>query len=218
MNNNNQGNLNFDLEDVIGRSEAIREIESQFGKFERVMCSFNDGLMYLFENSTEAILYAIHRFKEVDYQERITLCEVGNLSSVDSYVHITTEEGSSCIIKRLCSYEYRRSKPVVDQQEIDYFLAGRSMAFQNDQNAKLRLMKSEVDHIRSCDSIDTKIKRILDRYFGDQWEQYWFTNRQLSKIAIEVTLNVLLRDQSIIRMVTDENNRAINKYALTTKK
>ena len=75
-----------------------------------------------------------------------------------------------------------------------------------DLSEKAELLNLEFDKFRiSTQSIENKkkIKRMLDRYFGPSgWIDYWFTTNTLSKNSVELTLHVLLNDESTIIDVT----------------
>lgn len=99
-----------------------------------------------------------------------------------------------------------REEMLKESREIEEILKGSKDKFINDLSEKAELLNLEFGKFRiSTQSIENrkKIKRMLDRYFGPSgWIDYWFTTNTLSKNSVELTLHVLLNDESTIIDVT----------------
>lgn len=182
-------------EDIVERANLIKRANVLFGT-QKVMIKFSDYLEYIFDNVAEAILFGIYRFKEVDIPDTISECSIGNVGNRDMYIYMKTEEsGMVAIIKSLESYKYKQSQFYYDQSEIDFILENNpNKRFYEDYHSKVPYLKKEINHlsINNSNNLDYQIRKILDRYFPNYWKEYWLSFNSISRISIEVTLNVEL--------------------------
>ena len=201
----------FKIEESDEMIKCLRRANELF-KSEQVLLKCGDCLTYVFNTVSEAIMFIVYREKAIICKEEnpreFKEASFGNTNSIDLYLRIETEEDNWYMIKTLRSYQYMkdREEMLKESREIEEILKGSKDKFINDLSEKAELLNLEFDKFRiSTQSIENrkKIKRMLDRYFGPNgWIDYWFTTNTLSKNSVELTLHVLLNDESTIIDVT----------------
>lgn len=212
----------FKIEEVRERAKFIERCNELFGK-DKVLMTCSDCLTYVFDSICEAITYIIYRVKEVDFVGTFLDGRISNIGSPDILVRVSTNV-ESYIVKTLDSYKYEQESEKIrkEQEEIDYMLSGNHERFMNNLKAKTSLIKLEFNNFNfdKKESISSSIIHILNRYFGDNgWLRYWFTSRPLSRISVEVTLNVLLADNNtVINIPSDKPVKAKNLKMIEEEK
>lgn len=187
----------YNLENSIERGDFIRDSFRIFSN-EQVLMTCSDGLTYVFDNICEAISFVIHRVKEVDYVGYFKESWFFNINTRDMGVYIKTDI-ESYAIKTLESYRYvsESKKAKEENKELKFFLGDSKEKFVESINSKVKLIKAELEAI---DFSDTKVTKILNRYFGNGWKSYWYTTNQLTQSSVEVILNVVLSDSTTLRL------------------
>lgn len=212
----------FKIEEVRERAKFIERCNELFGK-EKVLMTCSDCLTYVFDSICEAITYIIYRVKEVDFVGTFLDGRISNIGSPDILVRVSTNV-ESYIVKTLDSYKYEQESEKIrkEQEEIDFMLSGNHERFMDNLKAKTSLIKLEFNNFNfdKKESISSSIIHILNRYFGDNgWLRYWFTSRPLSRISVEVTLNVLLADNNtVINIPSDKPVKAKNLKMIEEEK
>ena len=212
----------FKIEEVRERAKFIERCNELFGK-DKVLMTCSDCLTYVFDSICEAITYIIYRVKEIDFVGTFLDGRISNIGSPDILVRVSTNV-ESYIVKTLDSYKYEQESEKIrkEQEEIDYMLSGNHERFMNNLKAKTSLIKLEFNNFNfdKKESISSSIIHILNRYFGDNgWLRYWFTSRPLSRISVEVTLNVLLADNNtVINIPSDKPVKAKNLKMIEEEK
>ena len=213
----------FKIEEVRERAKFIERCNELFGKNEQVLMTCSDCLTYVFDSICEAITYIIYRVKEVDFVGTFLDGRISNIGSPDILVRVSTNV-ESYIVKTLDSYKYEQESEKIrkEQEEIDFMLSGNHERFMDNLKAKTSLIKLEFNNFNfdKKESISSSIIHILNRYFGDNgWLRYWFTSRPLSRISVEVTLNVLLADNNtVINIPSDKPVKAKNLKMIEEEK
>lgn len=211
----------FKIEEVRERAKFIERCNELFGK-DKVLMTCSDCLTYVFDSICEEITYIIYRVKEVDFVGTFLDGRISNIGSPDILVRVSTNV-ESYIVKTLDSYKYEQESEKIrkEQEEIDFMLSGNHERFMDNLKAKASLIKLEFNNFNfdKKESISSSIIRILNRYFGDNgWLRYWFTSRPLSRISVEVTLNVLLADNNtVINIPSDKPVKAKNLKMIEEK-
>lgn len=204
---------NFKIEEIKERAKFLERSIELFKCQGQILMTCSDCLTYVFDSICEAITFIIHRVKEdeegipsYNFKEAMIL----NIGSPDICIMITTDK-ENYICKTLESYKYEseNEKTRKEQNEIEYILGNSKQRFLDDMKEKTLLIKSEFNsNFNSFDDkkvTDSKMVRMLDRYFGvNGWQRYWFSSRQLSKISVELTLHVLLSGGAIINVPSDK--------------
>ena len=216
----------FKIEEIKERAKFLERSNELFKGQGQVLMTCSDCLTYVFDTVCEAVIFIIHRVKETEddipphhFKEAFIM----NIGSPDICIRITTDE-ESYICKTLESYRYQQESERIrkEQEEIDYMLSGNHERFMNNLKAKTSLIKLEFNNFNfdKKESISSSIIHILNRYFGDNgWLRYWFTSRPLSRISVEVTLNVLLADNNtVINIPSDKPVKAKNLKMIEEEK
>lgn len=216
----------FKIEEIKERAKFLERSNELFKGQGQVLMTCSDCLTYVFDTVCEAVIFIIHRVKETEdgipphhFKEAFIM----NIGSPDICIRITTNE-ESYICKTLESYRYQQESERIrkEQEEIDYMLSGNHERFMNNLKAKTSLIKLEFNNFNfdKKESISSSIIHILNRYFGDNgWLRYWFTSRRLSRISVEVTLNVLLADNNtVINIPSDKPVKAKNLKMIEEEK
>lgn len=204
----------FKIEEIKERAKFLERSNELFKGQGQVLMTCSDCLTYVFDTVCEAVIFIIHRVKETEdgipphhFKEAFIM----NIGSPDICIRITTDE-ESYICKTLESYRYQQESERIrkEQEELDFMLGDSGQRFINNMTGKVVLMKSEFnsffEKFEKEDNIDSKIVHMLDRYFGvNGWQKYWFTSRQLNKISVEITLNVLLSDNCTTINIPSDN-------------
>lgn len=198
---------NYNLENSIERGDFIKDSFRIFGN-EQVLMTCSDCLTYVFDNVCEAISFVIHRVKEVDYVGYFKESWFFNINTRDMGVFIKTDV-ETYTIKTLESYRYVSENKRVkkENKELKFFLGDSKERFTESINSKVKLIKAELESINFSD--ETKVTKILNRYFGKEWRSYWYTTNQLTSSSVEVILNIdivsgtTLRLPITIKKVTD---------------
>ena len=187
----------YNLENSIERGDFIRDSFRIFNN-EQVLMTCSDCLTYVFDNTCEAISYIIHRVKEFDYIGYFKEAYLFNINTRDMGVYIKTDL-EAYTIKTLESYRYVSEEKRVKEEnkELKFFLGDSKEKFAESINSKVKLIKAELEAI---DFSDTKVTKILNRYFGNGWKSYWYTTNQLTQSSVEVILNVVLSDNTNLRL------------------
>ena len=212
----------FKIEEVRERAKFIERCNELFGK-DKVLMTCSDCLTYVFDSICEAITYIIYRVKEVDFVGTFLDGRISNIGSPDILVRVSTNV-ESYIVKTLDSYKYEQESEKIrnEHEEIDYMLSGNHERYMNNLKAKTSLIKLEFNNFNfdKKESVSSLIIHILNRYFGDNgWLRYWFTSRPLSRISVEVTLNVLLADNNtVINIPSDKPVKAKNLKMIEEEK
>ena len=212
----------FKIEEVRERAKFIERCNELFGK-DKVLMTCSDCLTYVFDSICEAITYIIYRVKEVDFVGTFLDGRISNIGSPDILVRVSTNV-ESYIVKTLDSYKYEQESEKIrkEQEEIDFMLSGNHERFMDNLKAKTSLIKLEFNNFNfdKKESVSSLIIHILNRYFGDNgWLRYWFTSRPLSRISVEVTLNVLLADNNtVINIPSDKPVKAKNLKMIEEEK
>ena len=189
---------NYNLENSIERGDFIKDSFRIFGN-EQVLMSCSDGLTYVFDNICEAISFVIHRVKEIDCIGYFKDSWFFNINTRDMGVFIETEI-ETYTIKTLESYRYVSERKRIEEEnkELKFFLGDSKQKFAESINSKVKLIKAELESINFSD--ETKVTKILNRYFGNGWKSYWYTTNQLTQSSVEVILNVVLSDNTNLRL------------------
>lgn len=216
----------FKIEEIKERAKFLERSNELFKGQGQVLMTCSDCLTYVFDTVCEAVIFIIHRVKETEdgipphhFKEAFIM----NIGSPDICIRITTDE-ESYICKTLESYRYQQESERIrkEQEEIDFMLSGNHERFMNNLKAKTSLIKLEFNNFNfdKKESISSSIIHILNRYFGDNgWLRYWFTSRPLSRISVEVTLNVLLADNNtVINIPSDKPVKAKNLKMIEEEK
>lgn len=185
----------YNLENSIERGDFIRDSFRIFNN-EQVLMTCSDCLTYVFDNTCEAISYIIHRVKEVDYIGYFKEAYFFNINTRDMGVYIKTDL-EAYTIKTLESYRYISEEKRVKEEnkELKFFLEDSKQKFAESINSKVKLIKAELESINFSD--ETKVTKILNRYFGNGWKSYWYTTNQLTQSSVEVILNVVLDNTNL---------------------
>lgn len=191
---------NYNLENSIERGDFIKDSFRIFGN-EQVLMTCSDCLTYVFDNVCEAISFIIHRVKEIDYVGYFKESYFFNINTRDMGVYIKTDI-ESYAIKTLESYRYvsESKKAKEENKELKFFLGDSKEKFVESINSKVKLIKAELEAIDFSEDTDTKVTKILNRYFGNGWKSYWYTTNQLTQSSVEVILNVVLSDNTNLRL------------------
>lgn len=187
----------YNLENSIERGDFIRDSFRIFNN-EQVLMTCSDGLIYVFDNTCEAISYIIHRVKEVDYIGYFKEAYFFNINTRDMGVYIKTDL-EAYTIKTLESYRYVSEEKRVKEEnkELKFFLEDSKKKFAESINSKIKLIKAELE---TSDCSEEKVTKILNRYFGKEWRSYGYTTNQLTSSSVEVILNVVLSDNTTLRL------------------
>lgn len=214
----------YKIEEIKERAKFLERSNELFKG--QVLMTCSDCLTYVFDTVCEAVIFIIHRVKETEdgipprhFKEAFIL----NIGSPDICIRIITDE-ESYICKTLESYRYEQEseKARKEQEELDFMLGDSGKRFLNNMTGKVVLMKSEFNSFfekeDNNNNIDSKIIHMLDRYFGvNGWQKYWFTSRQLNRISVEITLNVLLSDNCTTINIPSDKILSSNKAKLLLK-
>lgn len=190
----------YNLENSIERGDFIKDSFRIFGN-EQVLMTCSDCLTYVFDNVCEAISYVIHRVKEIDYIGHFNDSYFFNINTRDMGVYIKTDV-ETYLIKTLESYRYVSENKRVKEEnkELKFFLGDSKEKFAESIRSKTKLLKAELEAIDFSEDTDTKVTKILNRYFGKEWRGYWYTANQLTSSSVEVILNVVLSDNTNLRL------------------
>lgn len=222
----------FKIEEIKERAKFVERSNELFKGQGQVLMTCSDCLTYVFDTVCEAIIFIIRRVKETEdgipphhFKEAYIL----NIGSPDICIRITTDQ-ESYICKTLESYRYKQETEIArkEQEELDFMLRDSCQRFINNMTEKVMLMKSEFNSSlfssfdkKDNNNIDPKIVHMLNRYFGvNGWQKYWFTSRQLNRISVEITLNVLLSDNcTTINIPSDKlfSNKMAKLFIKITK-
>lgn len=199
----------YKLEDIKERLCFVNRVSKLFEG--DVLMHSTDALTYVFDTVMEAVSFIFYRVKEIDYTGYFKEAVIFNIGSPDMGFQIFTED-EIYTVKPLNSYRYKKTSydSKKEQEEIDFMLEGSGERFIDNVSNKASLIKKEFDSFKEKERSGTKIQHMLDRYFGPNgWSEYWFTHRQLSRIAVEVTLNVRLNDGVTVITVPSETPKKI---------
>lgn len=218
----------FKIEEIKERAKFLERSNELFKGQGQILMTCSDCLTYVFDTICEAVIFIIHRVKETE-EDGIPLpphhfkeAYILNIGSPDICIRITTDQ-ESYICKTLESYRYEQEteRARKEQEELDFMLGDSGKRFLNNMTGKVVLMKSEFNSFfekENNNNIDSKIVHMLDRYFGvNGWQKYWFTSRQLSRISVEITLNVLLSDNCTTINIPSDKILSSNKAKLLLK-
>lgn len=187
----------YNLENSIERGDFIKDSFRIFGN-EQVLMTCSDCLTYVFDNVCEAISFIIHRVKEIDYVGYFKESYFFNINTRDMGVFIKTEI-ETYTVKTLESYRYvsesKRAKE--ENKELKFFLGDSKEKFAESIRSKTKLIKAELETVNFSEA---KVTKILNRYFGKEWKCYWYTTNQLTQSSVEVILNIVLSDNTTLRI------------------
>lgn len=196
----------FKIEEIKERARFIERCNDFFSRNQKVLMVCSDCLIYVFDSMCEAIMFIIYRVKELDFVGTFIEGEIFNIGSPDIGIRVSTNV-ESYIVKTLDSYKYEQESEKIrkEQEEIDFMLSGNHERFMDDLRAKAALIKLELSNFNFDKNSKNSIIHILNRYFGDDgWIRYWFTDCQLDKIYVDITLNILLSDSAVINIPFDK--------------
>lgn len=219
----------FKIEEIKERARFLERSNELFKG--QVLMTCSDCLTYVFDTICEAIIFIIHRVKEdEEYVGHFKEARILNIGSIDVCIYIKTDvESYTC--KTLDSYRYEqesernRKELEQEQQELNFMLGDSTERFLNNVIEKANLMKYEFNSSlfsffekNNKKTTEFKIHHMLDRYFGvNGWKKYWFTTRQINKISVELTLNVLLSDDCTVINVPSDKILPSNKVKVLLK-
>lgn len=174
--------FNFDLETIKGRSNAILKAIEIFGS-ESVILKRGDGLTYIFDNVTEAILFIIKCTKEnEEILENFNRCEIIEYSNNNvKHIFISTTLGSkkysNYYIRNIESLKFTEFASKSDRRVISNNIKSDIISDIGDLKISKYLNPAHVNN--------EHVTNVLNKHIGKyHWKKWWLELTPPEKINL----------------------------------
>lgn len=181
-------NLNFDLELIKGRSEAILKANEVFGS-ESVLMRRSDCLTYIFDNVTEAILFIIRCVKEDnEIPENFTKCRIFEINNSKHIFISTASDGKKCSEYSITNIESLNFTDYMSKS--DKRIISDDVKFDIISDVEdLRISK----YLNPAHMNNEHIVNVLNKHICNHWSKWW-----LEMTPTRINLCIEMVDGNII--------------------